>query len=169
MLRFNIVAYKPFTNDLQFQYILCYGSTHMLCYPSPKLCISIHPMLRFNVILNIIENPISYFNTSYVTVQHVFFTLFYNFINISIHPMLRFNHWCYVIYIFYHTGKRLIQQVFIKIFPMTGIFFRKEQKIGFDICVSGLLFSCLYFIIGKYKMVFSFCVFAVINYPSNHF
>ena len=88
---------------------------------------------------------------------------------ISIHPMLRFNHWCYVIYIFYHTGKRLIQQVFIKIFPMTGIFFRKEQKIGFDICVSGLLFSCLYFIIGKYKMVFSFCVFAVINYPSNHF
>ena len=88
---------------------------------------------------------------------------------ISIHPMLRFNHWCYVIYIFYHTGKRLIQQVFIKIFPMTGIFFRKEQKIGFDICVSGLLFSCLYFIIGKYKMVFSFCVFAVINYPSSHF
>ena len=88
---------------------------------------------------------------------------------ISIHPMLRFNHWCYVIYIFYHTGKRLIQQVFIKIFPMTGIFFRKEQKIGFDICVSGLLFSCLYFIIGKYKMIFSFCVFAVINYPSNHF
>ena len=90
-------------------------------------------------------------------------------VTISIHPMLRFNHWCYVIYIFYHTGKRLIQQVFIKIFPMTGIFFRKEQKIGFDICVSGLLFSCLYFIIGKYKMVFSFCVFAVINYPSSHF
>ena len=110
--------------------------------------ISIHPMLRFN-------NQKSKNRKGKQ--------------KISIHPMLRFNHWCYVIYIFYHTGKRLIQQVFIKIFPMTGIFFRKEQKIGFDICVSGLLFSCLYFIIGKYKMVFSFCVFAVINYPSNHF
>ena len=114
----------------------------------PFIIISIHPMLRFNC--NNKPSP---------TRSKV----------ISIHPMLRFNHWCYVIYIFYHTGKRLIQQVFIKIFPMTGIFFRKEQKIGFDICVSGLLFSCLYFIIGKYKMVFSFCVFAVINYPSSHF
>ena len=105
MLRFNFNGQNHSNKKRQFQYILCYGSTH----------------------------------------------------------------WCYVIYIFYHTGKRLIQQVFIKIFPMTGIFFRKEQKIGFDICVSGLLFSCLYFIIGKYKMVFSFCVFAVINYPSSHF
>ena len=126
-------------------------------------------MLRFNILRHFVVNMVIYFNTSYVTVQRNMQMYRGYLISISIHPMLRFNHWCYVIYIFYHTGKRLIQQVFIKIFPMTGIFFRKEQKIGFDICVSGLLFSCLYFIIGKYKMVFSFCVFAVINYPSSHF
>ena len=51
MLRFNVVAYKPYSKDLQFQYILCYGSTfiffhkkippkifqYILCYGSTRL------------------------------------------------------------------------------------------------------------------------------------
>ena len=66
----QLVAYKPFTNDLQFQYILCYGST---------------------ISRNFTQRFLADFNTSYVTVQQIE-SWSKNFKRtISIHPMLRFN------------------------------------------------------------------------------
>ena len=82
---------NPDVKDI-FQYILCYGSTLWCANKSlASLCISIHPMLRFNYVLNGIDwkqRKFQYilcygstptiklpkikkhnFNTSYVTVQ----------------------------------------------------------------------------------------------------
>ena len=114
MLRFNWKGDGFLKDRISFQYILCYGSTvvklknpdvkdifqYILCYGSTlwcankslaSLCISIHPMLRFNYVLNGIDwkqRKFQYilcygstptiklpkikkhnFNTSYVTVQ----------------------------------------------------------------------------------------------------
>ena len=71
MLRFNCDVCSKLSGILEFQYILCYGST--LVFKTRKrvrFFISIHPMLRFN--------PWIYSYTSAIEW-------------ISIHPMLRFN------------------------------------------------------------------------------
>ena len=124
-----------FVGAHKFQYILCYGSTKILIgmivqilyfntsYVTVQLnstsengspcAISIHPMLRFNVVLSMFFICMVYFNTSYVTVQPSnqlsFLPKTKNFNTsyvtvqlyqknypklqqlISIHPMLRFN------------------------------------------------------------------------------
>ena len=93
MLRFNAKEEKPVILLLEFQYILCYGSTlnrmyHLFVYS----IISIHPMLRFNDDLNswldmhseISIHPMLRFNI-------VKTDSFEFFVSISIHPMLRFN------------------------------------------------------------------------------
>ncbi len=114
MLRFNKESAVEASLPSLFQYILCYGSTEVkneIRNRYPK--ISIHPMLRFNSKLNNKFTLILYFNTSYVTVQHlrvshISFLITFQYIlcygstelkfqdqfqpkKISIHPMLRFN------------------------------------------------------------------------------
>ena len=107
-------AIKTLNHGKEFQYILCYGSTKCNTYCTFRCSIiSIHPMLRFNpaVTSNVIKKM--HFNTSYVTVQQLFFDYFgkmqmhfntsyvtvqqrcfqlhQRIYPISIHPMLRFN------------------------------------------------------------------------------
>ena len=53
--------------------------------------ISIHPMLRFNILWSVVIVVQQNFNTSYVTVQRFWYHFFIILGYISIHPMLRFN------------------------------------------------------------------------------
>ena len=77
---------------MEFQYILCYGSTLTFADALRTKTISIHPMLRFNPSnLLILEgffcisiHPMLRFN--YVPIGFLFTRK-----AISIHPMLRFN------------------------------------------------------------------------------
>ena len=60
---------KDGASYIRFQYILCYGST-LKCAGNRKVpCISIHLMLRFNLLEWLGLCLILNFNTSYVTVQ----------------------------------------------------------------------------------------------------
>ena len=77
---------------MQFQYILCYGSTAYEFYAwifgidFNTSYVTVQLITKF--ILDIQKNN---FNTSYVTVQHKMTDGIYLHIRISIHPMLRFN------------------------------------------------------------------------------
>ena len=76
MLRFNFGTLADNVLGVIFQYILCYGSTAILeQLKKGNSCISIHPMLRFNLYTS---------------------TMYKNMHNISIYPMLRFNRICHI-------------------------------------------------------------------------
>ena len=75
MLQFNIDVHIGTRFSLEFQYILCYGSTG-----SGKVMTQIK----------------NYFNTSYVTVQQGMSEQCGRVRRISIHLMLRFNSWASV-------------------------------------------------------------------------
>ena len=70
MLRFNFGTLADNVLGVIFQYILCYGSTAILeQLKKGNSCISIHPMLRFNMYPHSGSCIKRNFNTSYVTVQ----------------------------------------------------------------------------------------------------
>ena len=94
MLRFNIITYFSYVVIPKFQYILCYGSTISPFIPSKLLSIFQY-ILCYGSTLPFLDKRLFkkyYFNTSYVTVQQVFWSWFYFYSKISIHPMLRFNN-----------------------------------------------------------------------------
>ena len=73
---------------IEFQYILCYGSTRMRIFLNYLSTISIHPMLRFNPYREQLQKKHGNFNTSYVTVQplvlcDLYFSSYLNSIEIA--------------------------------------------------------------------------------------
>ena len=116
MLRFNRAFSGHSEAGSLFQYILCYGSTYREnSYRYYPIDISIHPMLRFNEAIGLVEgsvsaisiHPMLRFNISRKMVVGYFISFQYilcygstvmavplvkKFDKISIHPMLRFNH-----------------------------------------------------------------------------
>ena len=98
--------------QVMFQYILCYGLSHIwteeqqikyvfqyiLCYGLSEnpvewrylAKVSIHPMLRFICLPEYTASPAVGFNTSYVTVYQSLRSVSTHTTDVSIHPMLRF-------------------------------------------------------------------------------
>ena len=115
MLRFNFVVLVLTGDYVEFQYILCYGSTqfvvpstkpqkgfqYILCYGStlPK-SVPRSTLENFNTSYVTVQRLLEWlglclilnFNTSYVTVQHIYRRSRGIKDPISIHLMLRFNH-----------------------------------------------------------------------------
>ena len=134
MLRFNQVHVQKFKSDLEFQYILCYGSTllfliirvtisgfqYILCYGSTNVIKEIREKLEdFNTSYVTVQrnryflifSSVSNFNTSYVTVQQggceVYYLIELNF-NTSYVTVQRvcFLSWSFVTYISIHPMLR---------------------------------------------------------------
>ena len=93
MLRFNLYKNKWLNQVIRFQYILCYGSTFLYIVAIVKELsyfntsyVTVQPVSS-----NAFQGCTAYFNTSYVTVQRKTGRPTDNPKTISIHPMLRFN------------------------------------------------------------------------------